>query len=394
MSFTKELRSWFFRTGAPTNTEGKKINLEDGSRPDQDVFEKMTASHLNFKEAADRAKTNTGAAIEAEVGTVAVTSDVKAKANTTGFEADRTLVTHAGQLPTVDVGADQAITGTEVPLTSTPFIDVTADATSTRNNFVVTITSTLLGWYQAVSDWIDAAQTSIDTNTSDISSINTTLSTTGSLIAEEEGVTVGTTTKTINFVGAGVTATDAGGNETTVTIPSSATTVTYDEVLSANVYVVPTLSDGSITSMGYTTSFRYTKIDKLVTIYFALAMPNTQIALLSDDEAIGVVLESAPAGTLNVDQTFNFSYRGVCNVRNSVTAPDVDDVSVGVKSANIRVAPAGVGGGLEDTVLIISPQKSSPADTEVSFVKFPGIYRNATGDNLYFDGQISYISLT
>jgi hypothetical protein len=140
MSFTKELRSWFFRPSAPPNTEGKKINLENGSRPDQDLFEKLTASHLNFKEAADRAKINTGAAIELEVGTVAVTSDVKAKANTSGFEADRTLVVHAGQLPT-----SAAAPNTIEDFTG-DVLDVTPDATTTRNNYIFTLTASFNAW--------------------------------------------------------------------------------------------------------------------------------------------------------------------------------------------------------------------------------------------------------
>ena len=175
MSFTAELRSWFFRTAAPLNVRGAKINIADKGEPDQDLMERLTESIPFKKESADRAKTTTGGALEAEVGIVAVGTDAAVKDLTispraTGLEADRTIIPHMGQLPTVDIGPDQAITGTNVPLSSSALVDVSDDTTATRNNFVVTITAALLGWYQAVSDHIDEVFT-------DVSEIRTTTGT-------------------------------------------------------------------------------------------------------------------------------------------------------------------------------------------------------------------------
>ena len=84
MSFLKQKRAWFFRNNAPLNTEGKKVNLQDGSRPDQDLFERLSASALFFDQDEDRAKASTGGATKEEVGHVAITTDAKAKAPPTG----------------------------------------------------------------------------------------------------------------------------------------------------------------------------------------------------------------------------------------------------------------------------------------------------------------------
>jgi hypothetical protein len=223
MSFTKELRSWFFRTGAPTNTEGKKINLENGSRPDQDVFEKLSASHLNFSEAGDRAKINTGAAIETEVGTVAVTSDAKAKAGTSGLEIDRTLVVHASQLPTPEANSETIddFTGDALEIT----VDL---ATSTRNNYFFNLSATFSAWLlsRLVPGGGTAGQVLDKVDGDDYNVQWSTPTSTASLITEDEGIEANAVTTTIDFIGDGVQAVDAGGNKTEVTITQSADTNT------------------------------------------------------------------------------------------------------------------------------------------------------------------------
>jgi hypothetical protein len=176
MSFVKELRNFFFDPNRPLNSRGKRINFNSTGEPDQDLMERFASSVPFFTESSDRAKQSTGGEpTEDLIGLVEVETDVLAKANTDGLQAGTTKVTHAGQLPTVGIGPNQAITGTEVPLPADALLDVTPDATATRNNFVVTITAALLGWFQDVSDAIDTAYTNIATNTTDIGTNDTEL---------------------------------------------------------------------------------------------------------------------------------------------------------------------------------------------------------------------------
>ena len=155
MSFIAEAKAWFFRENAPTNSNNAKIHLADKGEPDQDLFERLAQSIPFKKESDDRAKTTTGGVLESEVGIVSIGTDVEAKANTSGLKTDRTTVAHTGQLPSVGIGANQEITGTNIPLASSPLVDVTPDGTPERNNFIITITSAMLGWYQSVSNAID-----------------------------------------------------------------------------------------------------------------------------------------------------------------------------------------------------------------------------------------------
>jgi len=141
MAFTKQLRSWFFRKNAPINKEGKKINFQDNQRPDQDAFERLTASALFFTETEDRAKQSTGGVVEDEVGHVAITTDAKAKANTDGLEADRTLVPTAKHLPTSAANSETIddFTG--------DVLEVTVDAgVTTRNNFLFNLSASFSSW--------------------------------------------------------------------------------------------------------------------------------------------------------------------------------------------------------------------------------------------------------
>lgn len=144
MSFTKRLRSYFFRVGAPVNPNvsgNLKDHLKDRGAPTEETFTDLTASSIFFTESGDRAKASTGGAIENEVGHVAITTDAKAKAGTSGLEADRTLVVHAAQLPTVEVQSDTIddFTGNS--------LEVTADAgTLTRNRYIFNLTTAFKNW--------------------------------------------------------------------------------------------------------------------------------------------------------------------------------------------------------------------------------------------------------
>jgi hypothetical protein len=169
MSFIPELRNWFFRTNAPLNSEGKRINLQNGSRPDQDLFERLSASVPFKREQEDRAKLNTGGAIEEEVGIVAITTDAKAKDNTSGLETDRTLVVHAGQLPTVDATESDTIEDfNDVAL------DVTVDGTvDTRNNFLVRLSNAFKTWLGTLRTDLNTAQDDINDLREDVDDLRT-----------------------------------------------------------------------------------------------------------------------------------------------------------------------------------------------------------------------------
>lgn len=160
----------FLDASASYNTRGKRINWLTDGQPGEALNIDLFDSVPLFDEAGSRANLDTGTSEwKDEVGLVAITTPIKAKAGTSGFEADRTLVVEASQLPTTTIGPDQAITGTQVPRTSTPFLDTTADVgVSGRNSYVVAITATLLGWFQDVSDAIDTVFADVVTNTADI----------------------------------------------------------------------------------------------------------------------------------------------------------------------------------------------------------------------------------
>jgi hypothetical protein len=231
MSFIAEARAWFFRNTAPTNTRGAKIHLADKGEPDQDVFERLTQSVPFKKEADDRAKETTGGALEAEVGIVSIATDLEAKANTTGLKVDRTSVVHAGQLPTVDATEVQVISDF-----NNVALAIAADATATRNNFLAKLSDEFVTWLSDLKASVLTNITNIATNATNIATNTTNIATNagnittntnnissiqndGSLAVQKDDATVGTTTSTLNFEGAGVsTVVDEGSNKTTVTI--------------------------------------------------------------------------------------------------------------------------------------------------------------------------------
>lgn len=152
MSFIKQRRAYFFRENAPLNLEGKKINLQDNQRPDQDLFERFHASYLNFSEEGDRAKVSTGGAIENEVGTVAIAPDSFVLNYTSGIDAyssTRTLVTHSGQLTEIDEETQNIPLTNDVPEYNDVIVEKNKDLlTTTRNKFIPRLKSTFLTWIQ------------------------------------------------------------------------------------------------------------------------------------------------------------------------------------------------------------------------------------------------------
>jgi hypothetical protein len=100
----KQLIEWFFRSDAPINSRGQKVNLENDGEPDESFWRTMFASILNFKETSHRAKQKTGPETNEElVGHVQIHTDTQAKAYESGLDEtptkETTRVVHAAQLP-------------------------------------------------------------------------------------------------------------------------------------------------------------------------------------------------------------------------------------------------------------------------------------------------------
>ena len=107
-----------------------------------------------------RAKLDTGGVeFKDEVGLVGITTPVKAKAGTSGFEANRTLVVEASQLPTVDATETQAIAGS-IPFSGVA-LDVADDGNVERNNFLVKLSTTFRSWLESLVTSIDGIISSV-----------------------------------------------------------------------------------------------------------------------------------------------------------------------------------------------------------------------------------------
>jgi hypothetical protein len=184
MSFVKELRNFFFDSGRPLNSRGKRINFNSTGEPDQDLMERFASSVPFFKEASDRAKQSTGAEADEDlVGLVQIHTDVEAKANTSGLSAGTAKVVHGAQLPTTTATESQAIAG------STAFSDIAMEVTTdgavtTRNNFLIRLRETFRAWLETLRGDVDTNTTdiatnlaSINANTADIADIRTTTGT-------------------------------------------------------------------------------------------------------------------------------------------------------------------------------------------------------------------------
>jgi hypothetical protein len=187
MAFTKKLRSYFFGT-FPNNSRGKQTGFKTDDQPNQERFEEQMASSPFFMEEDDRAKQESAIPenIEDIVGLVAITTDTKAKANTSGLEGDRTLVTHAGQLPTSAADAAQSIAGSGA-FNDSP-IEVTVDAgVLTRNSYLFKLKETFRSWLETLRLNVDTNITNIAQNASDILS-NTNLINNATNTYDTEGV--------------------------------------------------------------------------------------------------------------------------------------------------------------------------------------------------------------
>jgi hypothetical protein len=231
----KKQRSYFFDPASDTNSRGYKKNFQTSGEPDEALMTDLIDSVVNFSETDDRAKQSTGVEADADlVGHVQIATDVEAKANTSGLEVGTTKVVHAGQLPTVDATEAQT-----VGVLTDNLIEVAADGTSTRNNFLVKLKETFRAWLNTLRGDVDTNTTNIATNTSNIATNtanistntanianNTTLinnqSSNGTLAVKEANSTVASPVKNLNFDGADFDVTDNGGGQATVQLNPSA----------------------------------------------------------------------------------------------------------------------------------------------------------------------------
>jgi hypothetical protein len=181
MAFLKKTRQYFFST-FPLNTRGKQTGFKTNDEPNRIRFEELMGSIPFFTSEDDRARYNLGGEIKDEVGLVAITTDAKAKSNTSGLEADRTLVPTAKHLPTV-VGEEQTIDALTDEL-----VEVEVDiAVTTRNNFIVRLKASFITWLEALKTAIDGILIDIGLIQADIITIQEDITTIQGDITTIEG---------------------------------------------------------------------------------------------------------------------------------------------------------------------------------------------------------------
>jgi hypothetical protein len=185
MAFNIRLRDWFFQTTASATKRGSR--LKDGDRPSEAIFKDLTDNIIFKSEGDDRAKEDSASTPIAELnGHVVAATDTQAKANE-AKKSDRTLVTQPSQLPTVVEDATASsitykeLDGNYVESSTThndKLVEVSADATTTRNNFVVNLYSDFITFLQGLTvsfndivDKVKAINTRVDNNATAIASL-------------------------------------------------------------------------------------------------------------------------------------------------------------------------------------------------------------------------------
>tara|TARA_R110002126_G_scaffold86464_1_gene208615 strand:- start:11542 stop:12720 length:1179 start_codon:yes stop_codon:yes gene_type:complete len=197
---TKIKKEDLFDDGATINSRGYKKNLLTDGEPDQSLVENWAESTAWKTEDGDRATQSTGAElVENLKGLVQVGTDVEAKANTTGLEATTTKVPHTGQLPTVDATDVQLIDGSFQADFNGVALDVAADATATRNNFLVSLTSGFISFLAGITAQISTNIANILTNLNLVTALDVRVTTNEGNITTNEG-NITTNTNTINDI--------------------------------------------------------------------------------------------------------------------------------------------------------------------------------------------------
>ena len=181
----KRLRAYFAEKTASAAKRGTR--LRDGDRPNGATFTDLLASIVFKTEGDDRAKEDDSLTAIADLnGHVVAATDTQAKANQ-AKKTDRTLVAQPSQLPTVVADATassltyKALDASYVESSVThadKLVEVAADNTSTRNNFVVNLFSGFITFLQGLTasfndivDKVKAINTRVNTNASAIGTL-------------------------------------------------------------------------------------------------------------------------------------------------------------------------------------------------------------------------------
>jgi hypothetical protein len=287
----KKDRADLFDPAADLNSRGYRKNFQTNGEPDEALMQDLTDSTPFFKESNDRAKESAGGNLEDEQGLAVLASDTQAKDNESQL-GDRSLVAQPHQLPSVDATETQTVGALTDNL-----LEVTTDgATTTRNNFLLRLKEGFRAWLDTLRGDVDINTTDIATNATNIatntSNIDTNatnitnLQATDSTLQIEEGASVIQSNATfLRFNSADFDVVpDTGGASVSVNFPSAPPpTYSWSSFPDSRVNIekYPGAPTATFTRNVISSSFRYVKIDKTVTLNFVLSMSATQVSGLS-----------------------------------------------------------------------------------------------------------------
>lgn len=215
MAGSKQTRAWFFTTSGDSKIGNFWTRFVGGgvSKPNQQTLENLTESVPFFKESTSAASVDTGQLLELKQGLTVIASDANAKAgtNTADGSTGGMLVTQPSQLPTVNEGSGSVDTiNNAITNFTTVALDVTADSTTTRNNYIVTLSTNFKNWLAGIINSINTSlgnlSTAVSTLNGDVTTINSTL---GTLQSEIDALSIAsgsiyeTTSSTDNTIGLG-----------------------------------------------------------------------------------------------------------------------------------------------------------------------------------------------
>lgn len=168
MTLLRKLRSYFLTPTSVDRADGTHggVRFLKTDKPTQETMNRLIDSAAFLAESADRAKPSSGGDLEDEQGLTVLASDAQAKSNAVQL-SDRSLVAQPHQLPTVNEGAANAddIAGSFAPFAGVA-MDVAPDATATRNNFIVKLSTNFKAWLGGAIDALSANISTVSTNLS------------------------------------------------------------------------------------------------------------------------------------------------------------------------------------------------------------------------------------
>lgn len=144
-----------------------------GYQPTQTDYQDLFLTIPMRKETTDKAKVSAGGALDTEQGLVVLASNAQAKANTSQ-PSDRSIVLQAHQAPTVIHSTSPTADAIINDITSFSGLGVTiaADGTTTRNNYVVTLSTAIKSWFTSIFNTINSRLVAVES--SGYSTVSTT----------------------------------------------------------------------------------------------------------------------------------------------------------------------------------------------------------------------------